>query len=207
MQRLGWELDDLTKVSPAVMERLRFWAESVISGQVVKSDTPLCGKGLILVGGAGSGKSAIGLALLQTILVATPLESFVPDVKGQVLRPGYFLPFSDLVDLKSEIIRGDGDAEFLQQIHGIHAQDSLNVRVLVLDDLGKEHMTGSGWTKTLLAETIRRRFDAGFTTIVTTNVAANIWADVYGESVGGLAMGAFFPAIPLDVQVEKNGKR
>ena len=207
MQRVGVSFSDLTKVTVQARSKLEGWKTAVINGQVIRSQGQLCGKGLILVGGPGSGKSYIGSAILQDILVEASLQTFDPQVNNLVLRPGYFLPFSDLVEMKSAVIRGEGDEELLQQVQGIHSQDSLNVRVLVLDDLGKEHMTGNGWVRTLLAETLRRRYDVGFPTIVSTNVSTPLWSEVYGDSVGSLASGSFFPAISLDAEVTKSGKR
>jgi DNA replication protein DnaC len=66
----------------------------------------------------------------------------------------------------------------------------MNVRVLVLDDLGKEYK-GSGFNDASFDEILRSRYDRALPTIVTTNVMRDDWKHQYGEAMGSFAFEAF----------------
>jgi DNA replication protein DnaC len=68
-----------------------------------------------------------------------------------------------------------------------------NTRVFILDDLGKEHRTATGWAENTFDALLRSRFNAGLPTIVTTNVPLKNWGVVYGEPMGSFAHEAFIP--------------
>jgi DNA replication protein DnaC len=53
---------------------------------------------------------------------------------------------------------------------------------LLLDDVGAEHRTDSGWSKDQLSLLLRSRGDRKRPTIVTTNIPVGQWAGVYGDS-------------------------
>jgi DNA replication protein DnaC len=79
-----------------------------------------------------------------------------------------------------------------------------NVRVFVLDDLGKEYRTTSGWAENTFDALLRSRFNAGLPTIVTTNVELENWGGVYGEPMGSFALEAF---VPVKVKALKGDRR
>ena len=54
--------------------------------------------------------------------------------------------------------------------------------VLVLDDVGKEHSSKSGWSASVLDQVLRYRHNEGRPTIITTNLALPKWAG-YNESM------------------------
>ena len=74
--------------------------------------------------------------------------------------------------------------------HGRAKEDWLNVRVLVIDDLGKEYK-GAGYNDASFDEVLRSRYDKGLPTIITTNVPRENWAAHYGEAMGSFAYEAF----------------
>ena len=75
--------------------------------------------------------------------------------------------------------------------------DSYNIRVLVIDDVGKEHASLSGWQKNILHHVLRTRFNNGLPTIVTTNIARDNWDGLYGDATASFAKEAF-TYLPLD---------
>ena len=77
----------------------------------------------------------------------------------------------------------------LDGLHGRSKFDWLNVRILIIDDLGKEY--GSKYDDTSFDEILRIRYDKGLPTIVTTNVLLEQWMDKYGEAMGSFANEAF----------------
>jgi DNA replication protein DnaC len=93
--------------------------------------------------------------------------------------------------------------EEMQGFHGRAKDDNLNVRILVLDDLGKEY--GSKYVDASFDEILRARYDKGLPTIITTNVLREKWAAQYGEAMGSFAYEAF-TRIQLGVKdLRKNG--
>jgi DNA replication protein DnaC len=65
----------------------------------------------------------------------------------------------------------------------------MNVRVLVLDDLGKEY--GSKYDDYSFDDILRSRYDKGLPTIVTTNKSREAWGTAYSEAMGSFAHEAF----------------
>jgi DNA replication protein DnaC len=78
----------------------------------------------------------------------------------------------------------------MEGFHGRAKEDFLNVRILILDDLGKEYK-GAGFNDASFDEVLRSRYDKGLPTIITTNVAREKWAAQYGEAMGSFAYEAF----------------
>jgi DNA replication protein DnaC len=88
----------------------------------------------------------------------------------------------------------DGDSWLIDGIYG-DAPHANNVQVLILDDIGKEHRTATGWAENQFDAVLRARFNAGLPTIVTTNVPLKDWGSVYGEAMGSFAHEAFIPLV------------
>ena len=74
-------------------------------------------------------------------------------------------------------------------LHGRAIDDYLNVRVLVLDDLGKEY--GSEYNVAGFDEILRSRYDKALPTIITTNTPREKWGEKYGDAMGSFVYEAF----------------
>ena len=79
-----------------------------------------------------------------------------------------------------------------------------SVELFILDDLGKEYRTSTGWAENQFDALLRSRFNAGLPTIVTTNVPIKNWGVVYGEPMGSFAYEAF---VPIEVKSETGDRR
>jgi len=194
--RLGWTLDDCTEVDPKKMERIRQWIDYVKSGDVIRaSGNKRCGKGLLLWGEPGHGKTTLSVSLIQEIMTTFPIEPFKVD-SGKVLnRPCYFATFNDILALKGLTIEGvatDDQETLFQGMLGECKNDAYNIRVLIIDDLGKEHTSLSGWQSSMLHHILRTRFNHGLPTIVTTNIKLENWASEYGDATESFANEAFY---------------
>jgi DNA replication protein DnaC len=126
---------------------------------------------------------------MANTLLQEVLRKAAPEVLGMepgktVSRPAYFITYNALLDLKGAIMEDhDNDDELLYNgILGEAYDDAYNVWVLVLDDVGKEHASASGWQKNMLHHVLRTRFNNGLPTIVTTNIKREDWAGLYGDS-------------------------
>jgi DNA replication protein DnaC len=113
---------------------------------------------------------------------------------GMQSRPVYYMTFPEFLSRKKALIDADPDTkkELYREMEGFHGrakEDHLNVRILVLDDLGKEY--GSKYDDTSFDEILRSRYDKALPTIITTNVSREKWAGQYGEAMGSFAFEAF----------------
>lgn len=171
--RIGWELSDCKEISDDDMGVIKDWIEGAKSGSVIRAEGSLnCGVGLFLFGSPGHGKTTLSLAILQEILRTFSMESFAVAEGSTMARPAYFIQYSALLDLKGETM-GEPSPDQLRLWEGILGEckeDTYNVRVLVIDDVGKEHMSGSQWHSAMLHHVLRTRFNNGLPTIVTSNL-------------------------------------
>lgn len=76
--------------------------------------------------------------------------------------------------------------------------------LLVLDDIGQEHRTVSGFTESTLHELIRRRVEDSRPTIVTTNVDPDDMYSVYGPSFDSFRKEAFETIMLMGPDTRKN---
>lgn len=191
--RLGWEFDDCTGLDPADIKKVQTWVKTVGSGKVIQADgAKSCGKGLLIYGEPGNGKTTLGLVALQEMLKSFTLDAFKPSENKVLVRPCYFITFNSLLELKGAIIDGDHEAALLMDgLLGEANDDAYNVRVLMIDDVGKEHVSGSGWQRSMLHHILRTRFNNGLPTIVTTNNELSTWDALYGDATESFAREAF----------------
>ena len=203
MKTIGWEFSDLEE-NPAVT-KVQQWVERVINGEVIqKAGSPSCGLGIILVGNPGHGK---------TTLASTALQSLIRGIPGEVLgtpgtlpnRIGAFMDYPKLLRLqKAQWDEPDESSQLL--LDGLYGDSDRmnNVKVFVLDDIGKEYRTASKWAENTFDALLRSRFNAGLPTIVTTNVELENWGGVYGEPMGSFALEAF---VPVKVKAARGDRR
>jgi DNA replication protein DnaC len=192
MKTIGREFSDLDPSD--ALDTVRQWVELVKDGKVIQNPgSPQCGLGIMLVGEPGHGK---------TTLACTGLQELIRGISKDVLgspeklppRVGGFMDYPKLLRLqKAQWSEPDEAAQLqLDSIYG-DADKMNNTRVFILDDLGKEHRTATGWAENTFDALLRSRFNAGLPTIVTTNVPLKNWGVVYGEPMGSFAHEAFIP--------------
>jgi DNA replication protein DnaC len=180
------------------------WIEDVIAGKVIKTVGGLgkTGVGLLFDGAPGLGKTT------HAVLALTELVRHLPDDEAKArellhysaqdygikARPIYYMTVPDFIHRKKAMIDADPDQRkelgyILEGLHGRSKYDHLNVRVLVLDDLGKE--LSSDYNVAGFDELLRSRYDKGLPTIVTTNLTREQWGRKYGEAMGSFVYEAF----------------
>jgi len=195
--RLGWELDDCTAVPQKTLKQVKDWLDLVKSGEVIRKEGSInCGLGLALDGAPGQGKTTFAVAILQEAMKTFSLAEWDVKENSTIVRPCYFISYSGLLRLRGEMIGNESSSIQDTLYHGIMGDlppdsDSQNVRLLVLDDMGKEHNSGSGFNAAEFHHLIRNRFNKGLPTIITTNVATSNWSSLYGEASASFAQEAF----------------
>ena len=194
-RHFGKVLDDCQDAPKKALEGARRWITAVADGKVIRVPGAAgCGKGVLFYGLPGRGKTTLALAMIQEMMTTLPLEAFAPSPNKVLVRPCYFATYNDLLDLKGSTMDSDADSDDVRLYDGLLGEckdDSYNVRVLVLDDVGKEHASLSGWQKNMLHHVLRTRFNNGLPTIVTSNISRDEWVAVYGDATGSFAKEAF----------------
>lgn len=198
--RLGWVLGDCTYAPDTALKPVRGWLRLALEGEyILKAGGAKCGRGILFYGEPGRGKTTLALAVIQEILTTFPIEAFVPQEGKVIVRPCYFSTFNGILDLKGKLMDSPTEAEetLYAGILGESRDDAYNIRVLVIDDIGKEHTSLSGWQSNMLHHILRTRFNNGLPTIVTSNIEKEDWAASYGEATGSFIKEAFV-YIPVD---------
>ena len=192
--KLGWTLDECSDVPGPAMTAILKWMGALTQDKIIRAEgKPTCGVGLMLYGLPGRGKTTVANVLLQHVIRNAGAET-LGMVPGKVVsRPCYFITYNALLELKGELM-GDhevSDDLLYNGILGEAADDAYNVRLLVLDDVGKEHASASGWQKNMLHHVLRTRFNNGLPTIVTTNIKLDDWESHYGTATQSFVHEAF----------------
>jgi DNA replication protein DnaC len=203
---MGLEPADISARTGVFPEIIDEWFEMVMDGQVIKNVGGLgtTGVGLLFDGGPGLGKTTHAVTTAMEFVRRLPEDkeammkvlSMSADVLGKQARPIYYMTFPEFLSRKKSQFEADPDTKknLFLEMEGLHgrlpsADDHLNVRLLVLDDLGKEY--GSKYDDTSFDEILRARYDKALPTIITTNVRRENWAKQYGEAMGSFAHEAF----------------
>jgi Cdc6-like AAA superfamily ATPase len=198
--RLGWTLGDCTDAPETALKPVRGWLKLALEGEyILKAGGAKCGRGILFYGEPGRGKTTLALAVIQEILTTFPIEAFVPQEGKVIVRPCYFSTFNGILDLKGKLMDSPTEAEetLYAGILGECRDDAYNIRVLIIDDIGKEHTSLSGWQSNMLHHILRTRFNNGLPTIVTSNIEKQDWAASYGEATGSFIKEAFV-YVPVD---------
>jgi len=149
------------------------------------------GKGLMLHGRNGTRKSTLAAAILTEIQYAAPAWR------------GYYIRFSEYMKRLTSTF----DREPTE--YGIESKKILRIMelvpILVIDDIGQEHRSGSGFTESTLHEFLRMRYEACRPTIVTTNISPKQMASIYTESFDSFRHDAFITRELLGRDARKIG--
>jgi len=191
----GWRLEDCVDSDPTDIDAIKDWLIKVQNGRVIRSyGGALCGRGLLFVGPSGRGKSTLASVILQEAITRFSLEAFKSPTPI-LARPCYFTSYVALISLKGLTMTDDAtekDYKIWQGILGMSEDDAFNIRMLVIDDVAKEHASKSRWEVSLLHEVLRSRFEKGLPTVITTNLTAEDWEGKYGSATRSFIQEAFY---------------
>lgn len=212
---IGLEPSDITEKVGSFPREVSSWIDDVINGHVIKTigNIGINGVGLVFDGGPGLGKTTHAVVAAMEFIRHLPIDEVQAanllginqSEYGLKFRPVYYMTYPEFLSQKKSSFDMDGEdkREISYELDGFHGRcrfDWLNVRVLILDDLGKEY--GSKYDDSSFDEILRLRYDKGLPTIVTTNVRLENWEDQYSEAMASFANEAFIrvPIIGSDLR-------
>ena len=98
----------------------------------------------------------------------------------------YFIQLAEWVDLQirsfklhEEVMKGMREPDEYLELDQLLQDLKNRVEVLVVDDVGHEHRTDSGFAVDTFDSLVRTRHNNGFPTIYTTNVPLRQWGKKY----------------------------
>lgn len=199
---LGFGPEDTEEKSGPFPEIINAWIDDVVDGKIIKGigNIGTTGVGLLFDGSPGIGKTTHAVVAAMEVVRRIPDENlsrvfhFKESELGLTTRPIYYMTYPEFLSRKKSTFDAvpEDRREMNYELDGLHGRskfDWLNVRILIIDDLGKEY--GSKYDDTSFDEILRIRYDKGLPTIVTTNVLLEQWSDKYGEAMGSFANEAF----------------
>lgn len=151
------------------------------------------GRGLLLAGRNGTRKSTLANAILTEVQYRSPSYRV------------FYIRFSDWKKaLTDTFTKGDTEEAVVLREKSRKILRLVELASLVvLDDIGQEHRTSSGFTESSLHELLRVRYEAARPTIVTTNVSLSRIAETYGESFDSFRYDAFDPLVIVGPDTRK----
>ena len=152
------------------------------------------GEGLTLIGNPGRGKTMLAALLARyqfhrhhhPTTALELMEDEALQVRFLTVREYQALLYESLeagriirnaTGVDQELFRNWADAKRALEIVQREA------KLLVLDDVGKEHQTSSGYIEGALEDLIRNRFNRALTTVITTNASLPDFEKVYTPSL------------------------
>ncbi|MFH9606844.1 ATP-binding protein [Streptomyces sp. NPDC017448] len=130
----------------------------------------LLGKGLVLGGNPGTGKTRMACAALTEVHYQTNLSGLFLPVTGYFAATKDQQKFTNLAEKfrnEEALARVLKLQELLDRV--------MKTPLLVFDDMGKEYSAASGWVGTEIHRILRTRYVHGLPTIITSNLPLEEW--------------------------------
>ncbi|WP_188187602.1 ATP-binding protein [Nonomuraea sp. SYSU D8015] len=137
------------------------------------TDRSRVGKGILLIGSHGTGKTT--LACMTASEVHWTHDNTILYYKASRM----------LSDMRA-VVAGTAGPKIAKRIKRLRT-----VGLLVIDDVGKEYRTESGYVGSQITDLIRGRYEDGLPTVASTNEKLEKWDEMYDASMSSFAHQAF----------------
>lgn len=145
-------------------------------------------RGLALFGKPGVGKSSV-LATALTTFIDETMPTSIPDLFDEKVK-GYFMTLNEYHQLYLDYFELDRWSKPSEVTADLGSDWEKNyrkrkfiekeVQVLVIDDVGKEHVTDSGFIEDRFYSLIRGRWARGLSTSLSSNLSLKGYETAYG---------------------------
>jgi DNA replication protein DnaC len=169
-------LDDFEATTPNLGEAVKVTRNYIDNLKEMKDQ----GKGITFVGQNGVGKTHLACCVLSA-------------AKGHTVKPYKIecIELSTYIDLHLEMFRVNGrlrngfdeDQERSYELDERIRYIQMGARFLLLDDIGREHESESGWSNQQVVDLLRFRHNRLLPTLITTNVPLPELDLRYGEGL------------------------
>lgn len=129
------------------------------------------GMGLLFAGPPNTGKTTVAAAVLCELRRRWGISV-------------YQSRYTDHVARKISLIKAGSDTPAEQLSRWQYAVERVEwADVVLLDDVGHEHTTESGYAEDTLDQLLRQRYDEGRPTLITTNLSGKDWSERYSKAL------------------------
>lgn len=171
-----------------------FVSEKRAKAGLFPEDRSNIGKGMLFYGRNGTRKTTLASIVLTEVLYRYP--------KAEV----FYIRLSDWKTAKTDTFTKEITERVVAAKRTLESVSKAHL--LVLDDIGQEYRTTTGFTESELHELLRLRYEAALPTIVTTNIDTESFARVYGDSFDSFRHDAFdtYPILGADTRLPVKDK-
>lgn len=133
------------------------------------SSPDIYGQGLMFAGPPNTGKTTLAAAVLC-------------ELRRRYGISVYYTRFPAHIERKIALLKAGPDSNAEEVSRWTYSVERAEwADVVLFDDVGHEHTTGSGYAEDTLAELLRQRYDEGRPSLLTTNLSGGEWAQRYSK--------------------------
>ncbi|MEU0213723.1 AAA family ATPase [Streptomyces sp. NPDC006265] len=173
----GLTLNDVEEMGPSHPETLakarayveQFRGQQDKNWKGLPTNPNIFGQGLMFAGPPNTGKTTLAAAVLC-------------ELRRRWNVSVYYTRFPAHMDRKITLLKAGGDANPEEVSRLTYSVERVEwADVVLLDDVGQEHTTSTGYAEDTLSELLRQRHDEGLPTLITTNLGGSEWAQRYSK--------------------------